>query len=173
MYLLVFSGNVILIIKIRELSINISRENINIIKQDATNCYPHECCGLLLGNIKNQEKIVIKVIATVNDWENQKHLFTTFNTRNNASLKDSFCINPSTFIDIEKKAREENLNIIGIYHSHPDCDAMPSVFDEIIAWDIYSYIIVSVKKGKIVNFLSWVLDYNQKFIPEKISFYTH
>jgi proteasome lid subunit RPN8/RPN11 len=150
------------------LIINISQKNIEIIKQHGEECYPHECCGLLLGTVKNQEKTVIKVVQTINDWENQKYLFTSLNTRSNSSLKDSFSINPVTFIEIQKQARQENLNIIGIYHSHPDHFAIFSSFDEAIAWDLYSYIIVSIKEGKSTDLFSWVLDSNGKFIEEKI-----
>jgi proteasome lid subunit RPN8/RPN11 len=150
------------------LIINISQKNIEIIKKHGEESYPHECCGLLLGTVKSQEKIVIKVVQTVNDWENQKYLFTSLNTRYNSSLKDSFSINPVTFIEIQKQARQDNLNIIGIYHSHPDHPAIPSSFDQAIAWDIYSYIIVSVKKGRSTDLFSWVLDSNRKFIEEKL-----
>ncbi|BAQ60663.1 Mov34/MPN/PAD-1 [Geminocystis sp. NIES-3708] len=152
------------------MTINISQKNIKIIQQHGVECYPHECCGLLLGNIKNKEKTVIKVLPTINDWDNQKHLFTSLNARLNSSLKDSFAINPITFIQIQKQARQDNLNIIGIYHSHPDSNATPSIFDEAIAWDIYSYVIVSVIQGKSKDLFSWILDRNQKFIKELINF---
>lgn len=147
------------------MSINISQKNIKIIQQHGAECYPYECCGLLLGNIKNQKKTVIKVIPTVNDWNNQKHLFNQLNS----SLKDRFSINPITFIQIQKQARQDNLNIIGIYHSHPDYPPTPSTFDEAIAWNIYSYIIVSVKQGKSTDLFSWILDDNHKFIREQIN----
>ncbi len=43
----------------------------------------------------------------------------------------------------EREARARGLDVVGIYHSHPDCPAVPSQFDLDHAWPVYSYIIVT------------------------------
>jgi proteasome lid subunit RPN8/RPN11 len=68
----------------------------------------------------------------------------------------------------QKDARDRNLDIIGIYHSHPDHPAVPSEFDRAIAWQRYSYVIVSVQQGKTCDLQSWSLDDNCQFQSEEI-----
>ena len=146
-------------------------------KQQAILAYPLECCGLLLGRIDNGCKKVIKVIPTENDWENQKDLFEELNSEfdrhdsksfNDRECRDSFSINPLTFLKIQKQARQDNLDILGIYHSHPNHSAQPSSFDTQFAWSIYSYIILSVNNNDVEDIKCWLLDENRQFIEEGI-----
>lgn len=69
----------------------------------------------------------------------------------------------------ERAARKKRLDIVGFYHSHPDCKAFPSEFDRAHALPVYSYIIVSVVKGSAVDTRSFVLSAeNMQFSEEKI-----
>jgi proteasome lid subunit RPN8/RPN11 len=70
--------------------------------------------------------------------------------------------------EVQKEVRSRNLDIIGIFHSHPDNPARPSEFDRAIAWQSYSYIIVSVQQGKACDLKSWILDDDHQFQPEEI-----
>ncbi|WP_330202845.1 M67 family metallopeptidase [Cyanobacterium sp. Dongsha4] len=150
------------------MTVIISERNLDIIRQQGIENYPNECCGLLLGVINNSEKKAIKVIPVKNDWENQKHLFTKKYDGLKRDLRDSFAINPLTLLKIQKEARNENLNIVGIYHSHPDHSAIPSDFDRDIAYSVYSYLILSVQKNKVTDIFSWLLDDNGQFVREKL-----
>ena len=67
---------------------------------------------------------------------------------------------------VQKQAREQGLNIIGVYHSHPDHAAVPSECDRAQAWPTYAYVIVSVCKGKSVDVQNWALDLSRQFQPE-------
>ena len=61
--------------------------------------------------------------------------------------------------------------VLGIYHSHPDVAARPSQFDLDHAWPDFSYLIVSVVKGKAVESNSWRLrDDRSAFDQEAIEF---
>ena len=152
------------------MTVFINKQHLDILKQEGIKNYPYECCGLLLGVINNSEKNVIKVIPVENDWQNQKYLFPANYTHDlKRDLRDSFAINPLTFLQIQKEARNDNLNIIGIYHSHPDHPAIPSDFDEAIASSVYSYIILSVEKGEVKEILSWVFNEENKFVKEEIT----
>ncbi|MGB9873952.1 MAG: Mov34/MPN/PAD-1 family protein, partial [Hydrogenobacter sp.] len=53
------------------------------------------------------------------------------------------------------------------YHSHPDHPDRPSQFDEERAFEGWSYIILSVSKGKVVSYRSWEL-IDGKFREEQI-----
>ncbi|OHB36185.1 MAG: hypothetical protein A2Y08_00270 [Planctomycetes bacterium GWA2_40_7] len=61
------------------------------------------------------------------------------------------------------------MNIIGIYHSHPDHPAAPSTFDKECAnaWTEYSYIIISVKNGVEVGLKSWCFDSGKQEVEEE------
>ena len=164
--------------------INIFSTDIEIMTQEAIISYPLECCGLLLGKVKDKQKEVVTVIPTENDWENQKDLFVKFNAKcdqaeaklpeNEALLqaarqcRDSYSINPLIILQVQKQARKDNLDMIGIYHSHPDHPAIPSAFDKKFAWSIYSYIILSVTKGKVKTIRSWVLNESHEFMEESL-----
>lgn len=153
------------------MSLQLTSTHLEQIKTHGLNCYPEECCGLLVGKILNKNKILVEVIPTENDWQNQQNLFTNITNKNslkNRNKKDSFSISPLTLIKIQKQARQKNLQIIGIYHSHPNHPAIPSDFDQAIAWQTYSYIIVSVKEKQTKELLNWTLNSEGKFVAEKI-----
>lgn len=79
-----------------------------------------------------------------------------------------YAIAPAVLLQAQRSARDQKLDIIGIYHSHPDHPAIPSEFDRVCAWHEYSYIIVSVQKGKACDLRSWSLDDDDQFQPEEI-----
>jgi len=57
-------------------------------------------------------------------------------------------VTPQDVLEAEKAAREQGLEVVGWYHSHPDHPARPSEYDRDHAWPWYSYIIVSVQKRR-------------------------
>ena len=65
---------------------------------------------------------------------------------------------------------QENLDIVGIYHSHPDHPAVPSRTDlELATFPGYTYIIVSIENGKATNLSAWSLaEDRSRFLPEQI-----
>src|SRR5258707_15394364 len=73
------------------------------------------------------------------------------------SAHNRYLIDPLTYVKIERDADKRGLQVLGIYHSHPDVAARPSQFDLDHAWPNLSYLIVSVCKGKAVESNSWLL----------------
>ncbi len=146
----------------------VKSKHLQAIRKHSLICYPHECCGLLVGKINNHDKILEKVIAAENDWENQKYLFENTVENSVRNSQDSFSIAPENLIKIHKQARQENLEIIGVYHSHPNHPAIPSDFDMEIAWQTYSYIIISVKEKETKEILNWSLNSERKFVQEDL-----
>lgn len=146
--------------------IQLTDSHLQIIYTHAERAYPEECCGILLGVALGSDKECIKVIATSNAWNTQEtpDLFAN----QEASRNKRYTIAPLDLMQAQKLAREEELNIIGIFHSHTDNLAIPSEFDREYAWQEYSYIIVSVQKGKATDVRSWCLDETHQFQEETI-----
>jgi proteasome lid subunit RPN8/RPN11 len=112
--------------------------------------YPRECCGLILGVGDRVEAIE----PMVNVWTGEV----------GHSVRDRYAIDPAEMLRVMKSCRERGLEIIGIYHSHPDHPVEPSECDRAQAWPQYRYVILSVALGKVVNMGVWVLE-NEVFVP--------
>jgi proteasome lid subunit RPN8/RPN11 len=141
-------------------------EHLQIIRTHAESTYPDECCGIILGYAMSGGKTVVEVMPTENAWNTEAANFPGDDT--GASQKRRYAIASQVMLQAQKQARNRSLNIIGIYHSHPDAAAIPSECDRLYAWPEYSYIIVSVQKGKAEILQSWSLDDNHQFQPEAI-----
>lgn len=146
-------------------------DHIQAIQSHAESTYPEECCGLLLGQLSADAKMVKDILPTENSWsEESAERFQSIES--SAELESSkrmrFSIAPEVMLKAQKDARDRHLDIIGIYHSHPDHPAIPSEFDRAIAWFQYSYIIVSVQQGLACDLNSWSLDDNHQFQQEQI-----
>ncbi|ADC90144.1 Mov34/MPN/PAD-1 family protein [Thermocrinis albus DSM 14484] len=105
--------------------------------------YPYETCGLLLGKWDKDVRIAFGAYETPNKSPNRK--------------EDRYEIDPLDYMKAEEKAKQFGLEIVGVYHSHPDHPDRPSTVDEERAFEGWSYIIVSVSKGKSVSYRSWEL----------------
>ena len=153
------------------MSIKVQPHHLQEIKGDAESRYPSECCGLLLGKISGDVKTLIEVLPTENSWDDSTaEAFSeiTESAKLGTTKRERYSIAPATLLSVQKQARDRDLDIIGVYHSHPDHPALPSEFDRAIAWEEYSYIIVSVQGGKATDRSSWCLDGDRQFQPEKI-----
>jgi proteasome lid subunit RPN8/RPN11 len=151
------------------MAIIFSAEQLTIIYAHAESAYPEECCGILLGQPDELGRAVVEVILTDNTWE-QAELTNVVNIDTEIELtrNSRYTIAPTDIFLAQKRARYLNLDIVGFFHSHPDNPAIPSTCDRDQAWEIYSYPIVSVIKGKVSNIQSWVLDDNGIFQSEQI-----
>jgi proteasome lid subunit RPN8/RPN11 len=125
------------------MSLTISRELLESIREHGKTAYPNECCGVLLGRIENSGKSVVKLRPMENARED--------------SPRNRYLISPRDLLEAEKAARALGLDIVGVYHSHPDHPARPSEFDREHAFPWYSYIIVSVHGGEPLDLTSWTL----------------
>lgn len=145
--------------------------HLQAIQTHAESTYPEECCGLLLGHLIGDVKTLIDVLPTENSWDAEAaDAFQSIegSAPLESSKRSRFAIAPTVMLKAQKDARDRNLDIIGVYHSHPDHPAVPSEFDRAIAWSKYSYIIVSVQDGLACDLKSWSLDDNHQFQPEDI-----
>ncbi len=134
----------------------ISDNLIKMIKKQGEEGYPFEICGFLIGKIdfENDTREVYEVFQV----ENQ----------NKERANDRFEISPKDFLKVENYVSRKNLEIVGIYHTHPDHPNRPSQTDLMFAQPDMSYIILSVKNGKAGDWKSWVLDDEGKFVEEEV-----
>jgi len=87
--------------------------------------------------------------------------------QNKERANDRFDISPKDYMKVEQYADSKGLQIVGIYHSHPDHPDRPSQTDLQFALEDLSYIIVSVQNGEPASYKSWCLE-NNKFVQEEV-----
>jgi proteasome lid subunit RPN8/RPN11 len=122
--------------------IRLKSQHLDAIRTQGESTYPFECCGLLLGQVRDGEKRVFETYAVINAKEE-------------GTQHNRFLISPQALLEAERYARGKQLDILGFYHSHPDAEARPSQFDLDHAWPFYSYLIVSVKEKKAGEVTAW------------------
>ena len=126
------------------MAIVLTPEHKQAIELHGEETFPNECCGFLFGTTDGTHKAVISLRRAANAREGEDQ-------------HNRFLIDPRDFMLAEKEARTAKLDVIGIYHSHPDDQAIASQYDLEHAWPWYSYVIVSIMSRKADQLLSWVL----------------
>lgn len=138
--------------------LRISKADYDLIRWEAECSYPQECCGIILGHLHNEDRVVTMTV-------------TCENTRRDA-LNNSYSIHPEQVIAALKLARSRGESIIGFYHSHPDHPSRFSSTDlEEAHWFGCSYVITSVEHGHAAVTDSYVLtgsEEQKKFQREEI-----
>ena len=111
--------------------------------QHAEETYPRECCGAFLG--RGDEVTLALPLENVYA----------------GSQADRFEIAPADLVRVEREARAQGLELLGIYHSHPDCDAYFSKTDLEHSCPWYKSIVLSVKQGRFAHANCFVTDEEQ------------
>lgn len=122
----------------------ITQEVLSRIHQHGEEHYPQEGAGLLLGKLDEPNRRVTDLLPLANTFaEGQR--------------KRRYLISPESMIEAEKQADELGLEILGVFHSHPDHPARPSEFDQTWAWPWFAYLITSVMNGAAITSRAWLL----------------
>lgn len=116
--------------------------------------YPNEGAGLLLGTAAVGGKRVVAILPLANRWDG-------------AEQYHRFLLTPEDMLRGEQEAARRGLDVIGIFHSHPDHPAEPSGFDREWALPWYSYIITTVEKGQATRSRSWLLKEDRSAYDEE------
>jgi len=124
--------------------------------EDAINRFPDECCGFFFGQEAPDGRRIIT------DWLSAKNAKTGDKTRR-------FEIAAQDYMRAEEYAMQNELLLLGIYHSHPKHPAVPSEHDRLAAQPYFSYVIISVTQEGKTTFRSWRLNDESQFEEEKIS----
>ena len=115
--------------------------------------YPYETCGVLVGAFADGEVRIEKVFQARN--------------LNTERARDRYVLDPDDLMSADLAAREEGLEIVGFWHTHPDHPARPSETDREAAWDGYSYVILSVSGARVEDLRSWRLN-GEGFVEEQV-----
>ncbi|WP_017328385.1 M67 family metallopeptidase [Synechococcus sp. PCC 7336] len=150
------------------MTLHLTPEHLDAIRQHGERAFPQECCGLLLGNIELQDGQEHKAIEALwqvdNTWDSAENPVADGESKNRR-----FLIEPADFKRGYDYARSSGLGVVGTYHSHPNHPAIPSEFDRQHAfpWG-YSCVIVSIMAGAAADLRSWVLDSTDRCIEQSI-----
>src|SRR5947209_6668031 len=117
---------------------------LRAIQAHGETAYPNEGAGLLLGRAVDGGKAVVEILPLANEWQAEEQYHR-------------YLITAQDMLRGENEAERRGLDVIGIFHSHPDHVAEPSTMDRDWAMPWYSYIITSVQKAKAVVSRSWLL----------------
>ncbi len=132
--------------------------------------YPDECVGLLLGRLEGERKVAQEAYRAENRWAGQMQLAETDDP---TSRRDRFYLDPRDYMRADREARARGLELVGVYHSHPDHPAVPSERDRVGAQAIggtsFAFVIQSVRAGGAAELASWLLvDEGAHFEQEEI-----
>ncbi len=135
-------------------TIYIKEEVAQFIYQHGEDYFPNECCGFLYGKERNQ-----RLILEARPVDNAKE----------GDQRRRFEISTFDYMQAELYALDHQLDLLGIYHSHPNHPAIASVHDLAKAMPFFSYVIIAVKEGKVEDIKSWKLyDDRREFYEEKV-----
>jgi proteasome lid subunit RPN8/RPN11 len=112
--------------------------------EHAERTYPNECCGVMLGKLGTDNKTVTEAVPLDNSWQGEQGA--------------RYEIRPQDLLRAEQEARAQGRDLIGIFHSHPDCDAYFSETDLKNSCPWYSFAVISVRQG--------AFDHARSFLPD-------
>ncbi len=136
------------------MTIEIPEALVRAIEDHARETYPEECCGFLIGDATEPRRVVESRRATNAAEEERSRRYT---------------IDPLELLRADDAARQSELDLIGIYHSHPDHPSSPSEFDRSRAAGWYTYVILNVENGDPKDLTAWVYDEGSgKFLPDPL-----
>jgi proteasome lid subunit RPN8/RPN11 len=122
-------------------AIVLSPERIAEIRQHAREAYPHECCGILLG--EGGDRVTVRSVHR------------TDNVHADERARDRYEVDPREILRLDRSAEAEDQQIVGFYHSHPEHPPLPSATDRQYAWPGYVYVIVSLTRTGEGEVRSW------------------
>jgi proteasome lid subunit RPN8/RPN11 len=108
----------------------------------ARSTYPNECCSAMLGRVDGDAKEVLLAMKLENSSA--------------GSQAARYELRPEHLRAADEEARRQGLAMVGIYHSHPDCDAYFSKTDLENSCPWYSFIVLSIQKGEFDHANSWL-----------------
>ena len=133
--------------------VRISKELAKNIEDHGRQCYPEECCGIMIGKRVGELRVVGGTFELDNSQEENR--------------KRRFFVTPKEYMRAEKVAAENGMELLGFYHSHPDHPAIPSEYDREHALPWFTYIVLAVAKGEPKVMTAWELSESRDRFLEK------
>jgi proteasome lid subunit RPN8/RPN11 len=109
--------------------------------------FPNECCGAMLGVVNDGEKLVRVAMPLENAYE--------------GAQRERYELRPQDLLFADKQARAQDMDVVGIYHSHPNCDAYFSETDLKNSCPWYSFVVLSIRDGEFDHANSWLPNADQ------------
>jgi len=131
----------------------ITPEAKDLVTQHLELAFPNEGCGFLFGEDHGESRTISHVEAVPNVKKGDQ--------------RRRFEIHPLDYIRAEQLALEQGLQLLGIYHSHPNHPAIPSIHDLQQAVPFFSYFILSVRDRQAAELTSWRLNETTKEFDEE------
>jgi proteasome lid subunit RPN8/RPN11 len=122
----------------------LSSENLRAIESHGESTYPNEGAGFLLGKQEGDYLRIEGLLPIENKWEADEQYHR-------------YVLTSDDFMRAELEAAKRGLDMVGVFHSHPDHPAEPSVYDRDWAMPNFSYFISSIVKGSAKVTYSWRL----------------
>lgn len=134
-------------------------ETIEAIHAHGITSYPYEGCGLLLGRAQTELNVVEEIFPVPNSWQVE------------AEKTVRFRISDRDMLQAELAAADRDLDIVGIFHSHPDSPPVASPRDLAwAAWPGHSYLITEISRRQPGPSRSWqLLPDRSGFVEEEIA----
>ncbi|MBI3280192.1 MAG: M67 family metallopeptidase [Acidobacteria bacterium] len=115
--------------------------------------YPNECCGAMLGAQDGELRVVTRAVPLENAFQGEQS--ARYELRSEDLLR------------ADAEARRLGMDLIGIFHSHPDCDAYFSATDLKNSCPWYSFLVLSIQRGEFARAASFRPDFEQTAAPEE------
>ena len=131
------------------MNLRIWPEAAHAIRAHGRETYPHECCGALIGH--GDQVLAIYALPNTTDEGPRRR----------------FLVRAEDYREAEQRVRQQGMELLGFYHSHPDHPAVPSQYDLDHAWPSFTYVIVSVRAGQDVDLRSWRLSDDRSHFDEE------
>jgi proteasome lid subunit RPN8/RPN11 len=125
--------------------LQIPRSILQSIHDHAERSYPEEGAGILLGVDAGDRRDVRMILPFDNQFDVGER-------------SRRYLITPENMLQAEQLAEREDLDVVGVFHSHPDHPPRPSDFDLQWALPWYSYLITSVRGGEAEETRGWQLE---------------
>ena len=129
--------------------IKIEKSAWEIMVSHVLQTYPKEGCGVMIG----AGGTVTEAVPLANAFA--------------GAQEDFFTIDPEDLRRTDDQARRDGLGVLGIFHSHPDCDAYFSKRDLEHSCPWFSYVVLSIKKGSFDHAHSYRPDFDQTEAPKE------
>lgn len=126
------------------MTLEISEVVLRQIHAHGEKAYPEEGVGLLLGEINGDRRKVEAILIMPN-------------AREDGSRHNRYLLTAEEYLRGEDEADRRGLEVVGVFHSHPDHPNRPSEFDRQWAWPAFTYLITSVSRGRAVESRAWRL----------------
>jgi len=133
------------------MNLHLNSDLLKRIERHGEQQYPDEGAGVLLGQSHDDDVEIEDILPLENSFEPGQR-------------RRRYRIDARAMMQAEISAEDRHLEVVGVFHSHPDHPARPSDYDLEHSLPWYLYIITSVQEGTARGSRAWrLLDDRSRF----------